>query len=347
MKKNNAIVIHGGGLVDPSKYVLMKFAQLMSRGIIYDAVYVGHYSFESLYTPKMMRRYDQTLVDEVKGKRGTCFGTSRGIDLTDPALAEKAITCLRERKIRTVVVVGGDGSSRQVAEISEKFMENGINFIFPLPLTIDGINGGDSIGIKEAVKESVRQIENICSTSLETRDKGEFGVVMVELQGRNRDDIIARTLNYFSTNKKVADCNMSDILLRVVPANFDTNEKKLVDEINNSKKRTLILVSEGAQIKIPELTKKINRKVRSLVVGHPSQSNGLTSDKSIREYHEWINKIYYEIIVKDPHGSYCVARNKKTLSVEPIDYYAKLNPRNGQRAELNTQLKKLIKAYMA
>lgn len=346
MKKSNAIIIHGGGLVDPSRYVLMRFAERMSRCSAYDHVYLGRYSFESLYTPGLMRRYNPKLIDEVKEKRGTYFGTSRGIDLTDPILAEKAISCLKERGIRTVVVAGGDGSARQVAEISGNFMQNGINFIFPLPLTIDGINGGVSIGIKEAVKESVRQIENICSTSLETRDNGEFSVVMVELQGRNRDDIIARVLDHFSTNKKVADCDISDIFLRVVPANFHTNEEKLVDQINNSKKRTLILVSEGAKIKIPELTKKINRKVRSLVVGHQSQSNGLTGAKSIEQYNKWIDNIYYKFIVRDPYESYCVAKEKDTLRKEPIDYYAKLNPREGQKAELNEHFEKIIMSYI-
>jgi len=343
--KGNAIIIHGGGLVDPSKIVMMRLANNLKQDQVYDKIYLGRYSFESLYTTEFWLEYNWRLVERLKDKRGCYFGTCRGIDLMDPILCQKAIECLKARNVSTVIVAGGDGSSRQVAEISDTFMKEGINFIFAIPLTIDGINGGDSIGMKQAVRESVRQIENIVSTSLETRDKNGFGVVMVEIQGRNRDDIIANVLQTFVKNRSVADCDLQELLLRVVPANIETVQEILADEINQSSKRTLILISEGANIKMQNLINEINRKVRSLTIGHSSQSNGLTTKADEHEYGLWIDQIT-SIIARNPKECFSVVRRGFSYSKESIDYYAKRNPREGQVAILDNNLSELLKSYM-
>ena len=344
--KGNALIIHGGGLVDPSRFVLMRLAHNLDNFQAYEKVYIGKYSFESLYKPEFWTQYNWHLVEKLKYKRGTYFGTSRGIDLTDPILSNKAISCLKERNVTTVIVAGGDGSSRQVAEISDTFMKNGINIVFAIPLTMDGINGGVSIGLKQAVRESIRQIENIASASLETRNDEKFGVVIVELQGRNRDDVIANVLKIFCSKKRVADCDFEDLFLRVVPANIETDVEKLIDEINNSSKRTLVLISEGADISIPELKEKINRKVRSLTVGHPSQSNGMTTKEDEYKYGLWMEKITY-MIMQYQGESFCVVKNGEVFYKCPIDYYAKLNPRNGQKPEISEELINLMKDYMS
>lgn len=345
MVNTNAIIIHGGGLVDPSKVVLMRLAQNLSK--VYNKVFIAKYSFEGLYKPKeYWLEYNETLVRDIEPKRGTYFGTCRGIDLTDPEKAEKTINILKAYDVNTIIIAGGDGSARQAAEISPDFKANGINIIFPAPLTIDGINGGLSIGIKEAVKESIRQIDNIVSTSLKTRDNEQFGIVMVELQGRNRDDILANVLAYFCKQQRVNDCNFPDLLLRVVPANLETDESKLIEDINNSSKRTLILVSEGSNIKISDLKGKVNRKVRSLVVGYSSQSNDLTSPEDIAIYNNWIDKAC-EIIAGNPYGSYSIVNKDGKIFSQAISYYANLNPRKGQKATLPEELSNLVKEYMA
>ena len=348
MKKKNCIIIHGGGLVDSSKVVLMSLANHLETSNVFDTIYIGRYSFEALYTKEFWFMYNWRLAETVKTKRGTFFGTARDVDLTDPEKFEKAKKCLLENNIGTIIVCGGDGSSRQCDEIAPKFQEIGINIIFPVPLTIDGINGGEAIGLKQAVRESVRQIENIVSTSLETRDNEKYGVVMIETQGRNRDDIIANVLNKFVTKCSVADCDLSDLLLIAVPANMETNEEKLINSINSSEKRTLVLVSEGASIKISELAKKVNRKVRSLVVGHPAQSNGMTNPQDEHEYDMWMYQaasIIITSIIEGDNTSFCIVKDG-TFRKEPINYYAKLNPRKNQKAVMSDEMTELLKQYM-
>lgn len=342
----NVLVTYGGGLVDPSKHVLMRLAHNLSNSQCFDTVYIGQYSFESLYTPEFLKEYNPELVEEVKSKRGTFFGTCRGIYLTDPILFNKAILCLKERSITTIVVAGGDGSSRQVAEISDKLRENDINIIFALPLTIDGINGGESIGKVQAVRESVRQVENIVSTSLKTRDEEKFGVVIVELQGRNRDDIMADVLLGFLKKKKVSDIELSDLLLRVVPANIETDYFKLIEEVNSSDKQTLILLSEGAKIKLPHLYQQINRKVRSLIVGHASQSNNMTTRTDLKQYNAWIDKVCSHI-AENPNNSYSLVKYQNSIWEAPIDYYAVNNPKVNQIPEIDAFSNYWLKMYMA
>ena len=49
-EKRNAIIIHGGGLVDPSKVVLLRIAKNLKESGAYDNIIIGKYSFESLYS---------------------------------------------------------------------------------------------------------------------------------------------------------------------------------------------------------------------------------------------------------------------------------------------------------
>ena len=347
--ESNALIIFGGGLVDPAKYILMRIA--MNLSTIYSKVFIGKYSFESLYTPEYMCFYDKNLIQLVSNKRGTFFGTSRDINLyTDTERLSKAITCLKEHNIKTIIVAGGDGSSRQVAETSNLFKEHGINIIYLVPLTIDGINGSASIGNKEATLESIRQIENLASTALQTRADEQWGVAVVEVQGRNRDDILANVLKHFDTTGQIADISLEDINLKVVPANFHTDFHNLIRSINHSSKRTLVLLSEGAKKHTPvlcieDISKIVARKVRSVVVGHQSQSNNMTTIENIEYYNQWVDAAC-KFVLTDPYGSFCVAKNGESFSKKPINFFAKLNPRENQKAYLSKSLTKLIHIYM-
>lgn len=342
----NALIFHGGGLVDPSKEVILKVARKIYDSEVYDRIYLGRYSFMSLYDTSLWAVYDKTTGNILKDARGTYFGTCRGIDVSKPEIMKKSLMVLQANDISTIIVCGGDGSSRNCAEIAADFEKEGINIIFAVPLTVDGINGGYSIGLDQAVREAVRQIENVAATSLETRDNGEFSVVAVELQGRNRDDILTTVLQYFWRHGIVAECELNDILLRVVPANYETNQNALFEEINTSDKRTLVLVSEGAKIKVSDFQKNTHRKVRTVVVGHAVQSNGMTNIEDMIKYSDWLDDVG-RLIGESPYDTFSIVNDGIARRKEPIYYYAKLNPRDGQKAEISKGLEELMKRYMA
>lgn len=342
---NNVLIIHGGGLVDASKEVILRIAYGLWANGVYNHIYLGKYSFMSLYDRALWLEYGMTPLDVLKEKRGTFFGTCRDIDLTNAALFEKAIATLKDWQITTIIVCGGDGSSRQCAEIKDAFLAQGINIIFAVPLTVDGINGGMAIGLDQATREAVRQIENVAATSLETCDKGKFSVVFIELQGRNRDDIVAGVIQHFWRTGFIADNMTDEYCLCVVPANYETDLDNLVKIINTSEERTLVLISEGAKIKMDDLKKKITRKVRSHVVGHAVQSNGMTTAADMEKYEEWLADVV-TIISETPYDSYCIVNDGISRWREPIEYYAKLNPREGQIAKLSKGLEMLMGKYM-
>ena len=347
MERKDVLIIHGGGLVDPSKEVIRYTARRLLESQIYGTIYVGMYSFMSLYDPKLWMPYDQELDKKLENVRGTYLGTCRGIDMTEPRRLDFSINVLKSAGIGTVIVCGGDGSSRNCAEIASTFEREGINIIFAVPLTVDGINGGYAIGLDQAAREAERQIENVVATSLETRDNGQFSVVAVELQGRNRDDILAKVLQDFWRKGKIADCDLKEINLKVVPANYETNEAKLMEEINSSTERTLLLVSEGAKLKVNKLQDMVtNRKVRTQVVGHAVQSNGMTTPEDMERYADWLDDVV-RLISMYPEDSYCIVNDGISRWREPIDYYARLNPRDGQKAEISKGLEELLKKYMA
>lgn len=341
----NVIIIHGGGLVDPSKDVILRIARGLYQKKVYNEIYIARYSFEGLYNRSWWLKYDENLEVYLKDKRGTFFGTCRGIDMSNLDIMNNALSILKANNIQTVVVCGGDGSSRNCAEIAADFEKNGINIIFAVPLTVDGINGGKSIGLEQATREAVRQIENVAATSLETRDKEKFSIVAVELQGRNRDDIVADVLWYFYHRKYVADCDIDEICLRVVPANYPTDEAKLFETINSTDKRTLVLVSEGAKLKLSEIQENTERKVRTVVVGHAVQSNQQTTKYDMQTYESWLADVI-RFIAEEPNKSYSIVNDGYERRKESIDYYALLNPRENQEARLSEMEEYILSMYM-
>ena len=346
-KGENFLVFHGGGLVDCSKQAILRLAEHLIQ--IYEKVFIGYYSFEALYTREFWVEYNRRLETTLANARGTCFGTCRDIFIKGEKL-QKAIELLKQEGITTIIVLGGDGSSRQISEMYEAFKAAGINIIFAIPLTIDGINGGDSIGLEQAKRESVRQIENMAATSLETRDNEQFGVLCAEIQGRNRDDITAKVLQHFVETGKVADRNLEDLDLYVVPANLATEPEKLYDAINASTKRTAVFFSEGAKTKIADLKANTSRKVRTVIVGHQSQSNNQTNGNDLYLICEWVQNAF-NLIKDNQFTSFCIRRATSNGVVKyerkDIHYYARLNPYKGQVAEISEELENLLKAYMA
>lgn len=345
----NVIVLHGGGLVEPSKTVLLRLARNLFLKGVYGKVFLCRYSFEGLLEPENWYEYTLELHESWEEKRGTYFGTSRDTNLADSKYGEIAITNLKNFQINTVIVCGGDGSARQLAEMEEEFGKRGINLIFPIPLTIDGINGGESIGIKEATSESIRQIENMVATSLETRQDGGFGVVIAKLQGRNRDDILANVLDYFSKKRRIADIHLYDMELITISANYPTNAEKLLKSVNDSKEKTLILLSEGARKQndifcVHKLEKSIKRKVRTVRIGHQSQSNNMITEDNLMFYFRWVDRVA-DIIAQSPMGSYSIVKDGDEIYPTDLSYYAIHNPREGQKPQLSARLKKLVEKY--
>lgn len=345
----NCLLFHGGGLCPLSNRYLSKLANDMMNKGIFEQIYMGFFSFESLLNPEeFIKPWNAELKEESKHSHGGFYGTSRGIDLTNPELQEQAIATCKSLGITWIGVAGGDGSCRQVAEISEAFEVEGIHLFIPMPLTIDGIEGGFSIGLQPAVNKSYEVLDDLAATNLQTRDNRAFSVLFLEVQGRNRDDILANLLENIIKMNGIAGILLKDIDLFVVPANYPYDINNLIEKVKTTKKRTVVLYSEGSNLPVGCVIEAIKRKTRISKVGYLSQMNRVDNFNERLIYDEVSERSVLSI-------AQCVKGNKSfalqfddmysSPKIKSIDYWAKLNPRGGQKPTLPKYLEELLKKY--
>lgn len=340
----NCLLFHGGGLCPVSNQYLSALAEELEKEEIFERIFMGFFSFECLLNPEeLIKPWTSSLKAKAEKSPGGFYGTSRNIDLTVPELQSQAIATCKDLSITWIGVAGGDGSCRQVAEISEAFEAEGIHLFIPMPLTIDGIEGGYSLGLQSAVMKSLDVLDDLAATNLQTRDNREFSALFLELQGRNRDDILANLLHYIVRVGDFACGGIphNDIDLFVVPANYYWNLDKLITAVNNSKKRTLVIYSEGANVPIDYIMEKVKRKIRVSKVGYLSQMNKV----KMHNIGQYVPASIIKSAISDGRSFSLKFNEFSSATIEPIDYWAKLNPREEQKPTLNPDLEKLLKEY--
>ncbi len=346
-QKANALLFHGGGLCDSSNAFIREFAEQMTSSHLFEKVYVGFNSFACLLTKKFLEWTPNEYFSAIL-KSGGYFGTCRNIDLTMGDNRQIAIATCKEYNIKYIFVAGGDGSARHLAEISEDFLKKGILCAFVMPLTIDGINGGVSLGLTQAVRKSIAETSNFVASALHTWEGLNTCVAGVELQGRNRDDILANVLYSIYRQGGISDFSLKEIDIFAVPANYPVSHTSLIRAVDISSNPTLILISEGAKIKTDDMQKMFSRKVRTFKIAHLSQINACTNDSDVTYIFRLCEKIWSNMpkLLRAGEPFSFKIHGDGQVSVMPIDYYAKLNPREGQKAELPSYLEDILKAYM-
>lgn len=338
----NALLIYGGGLCDSANAVMRKNADKLVETQLFSRVFIGFNSFEAMLNPSFIKEWGHGLCQQAELAHGGFFGTCRDVWLTDPKLHEEAVSIMKAMGIQWIFVCGGDGSARNCAEISGDFEKEGIKIGFVLPCTVDGIEGSRSIGIRPAVRASIDIIDQLVSTCLNTRTKFTAPGLVVELQGRNRDDILANVIF------QIELCKFDHkTLIFAIPANYEWNMEHLVNQVNNPENEqipVLILVSEGATNKLISrfdmktfefIQKQFNRKTRTFEIGHLTQMNGQTDEDDMAEIDQMIAMAFEPMKKAIEKGkSFSVAYTEKGATIEDINYYQVLNPRNGQHPKL-------------
>lgn len=364
-EEKNALVIYGGGLCDSAAFSMSEFVQRLSRTEQFNHVYVGFYSFRSLLCSRFIKEWSEDEYAKAQCVKGGYFGTARETDLTEPGLIEHAIEVCKEKHIKWIFLGGGDGSARQMAEIRKRFEEAGIYFVFFMANTIDGIEGGYSIGLKAAVAVSVDRIKNVASTYLRTLDGNKFPAAVIVLQGRNRDDILANVMYILDQMETIGDFKKEEIELIAIPANGYKWQKKQcgedrlslgvdpVSEFEVYGKPKLIIMSEGADFPMDEDTLKsiTGVKTRVNVVAHESQVNGLTTSEEKCEIINIVVKAM-EMLCDNLHkeASFTIVTENEngnfSCRIEDPDYFARNNPRAGQNPTLDSKLWTVIEKYL-
>jgi 6-phosphofructokinase 1 len=128
-------------------------------------------------------------VRELQYQGGTIFGSSRGgFDV------DKIIKAVTEKGINQLYVIGGDGTHRGIAVLSEEMRKRKLEVsIVGIPKTIDNDIPiiDKSFGFETAVAESIRAIRSAYVESIGV----DYGIGLVRLMGRDAGFIAMEATN--------------------------------------------------------------------------------------------------------------------------------------------------------
>lgn len=307
MNGKNIAVIYGGGQIPSGNIILGKMIEkLLKRGDL--TVYGVHKSFWGLSDPSCYEKFSISKAKEIQGQIGTYLSTCRKVNPADDKWFFQILSNLKERDVKTIILPGGDGSSRAGNALSQRAREEGYNLqLVFIPCTIDGIEGSDTtIGIDSAVAESYRQVSLIIANAFATFNPTFLGprIAINEIQGRNRNDIAVALMDQILEKGRIGKYYVDDIDLIFIPAAYDWSYHKLIKRITSSDKETAIIVSEGAKPneiywdrtkgkgigeKLENLIKEgAMREVNLNLIGYLSQSNDQISKEEEKKIQDWI-----------------------------------------------------------
>ena len=233
-------IIYGGGQVPPANLITGLIAEtLINMNYV---VYGVHKSFMGMADSTCYERFDALKAKQIQTQIGTYLATCRKVEPDSDEYFEKIFNELRKRAIHTLIIPGGDGSSRAAAAFLKKMREKNYPFrILFIPCTIDGIENSDSIGLDSAVQLTYKHIQFIIANAFATYKHGfETGrIAIIETQGRNRNDI-----SYYAS-KMIAESGIKDF--HFIPAAYKWSVVRELEFLNTVKKEFAVIIPEGAR----------------------------------------------------------------------------------------------------
>jgi 6-phosphofructokinase 1 len=229
------------------------------RAVVRKGIYSGleiygvYYGYAGLMEGNI-KKLELGSVGDIIHRGGTILYSARSEEFKKDESQHKAIKQLRELGIEGLVVIGGDGSYRGAAKLTEKG--------FPcvgLPGTIDNdIPGTDyTIGFDTALNTVIGSIDKIRDTAT-SHDR----TFIIEVMGRHAGDIAL-----FSGLAVGAET----ILIPERPYEIEDVVQKLQKGIKRGKKHSIIVLAEGvgsANDLSNELKEKYQLETRISVLGH-------------------------------------------------------------------------------
>lgn len=216
-------------------------------------VYGVYHGYAGLMEGKI-NKLELGSVGDIIHRGGTILYTARSEEFKKDESQHKAIRQLKDLGIDGLVVIGGDGSYRGAAKLTEKG--------FPcvgLPGTIDNdIPGTDyTIGYDTALNTVVENIDKIRDTAT-SHDR----IFIIEVMGRHAGDIAL-----FSGVAVGAET------ILIPERTFELNDvvEKLNKGIKRGKKHSIIVLAEGvcsANELAEQLKEKYHLETRISVLGH-------------------------------------------------------------------------------
>lgn len=216
-------------------------------------VYVVFNGYKGLYGDTI-QLVDRSFVSEIINRGGTVIGTARLPQFVNVEVQKVAVENLKKRRIKTLVVIGGDGSYRGALGLAKLGMR-----VVCLPATIDNDAPGTdyTIGFDTALNTVVEAVDRLRDTS-----SSHQRCSLVEVMGRHCGDLalhagIATGAELILSSERVM------------------TKENILDELFNAKasgkRHELVVVSENL-FDVTKLATEIEEKVgietRTTVLGH-------------------------------------------------------------------------------
>lgn len=172
---------------------------------------------------------DRHSVSNIVQRGGTMLKTARSEEFMHPEGRAKAAENLRQRGIEGLIVIGGDGSFRGAAQLSE---EQGIPVV-GVPATIDNdLAGTDiTIGYDTALNTALDAIDKIRDTA-DAHDR----LFLVEVMGRDAGFIALETGLASGAEMILLPESLTDV---------EDVKSSLSDILKEQKRSSLVVIAEG------------------------------------------------------------------------------------------------------
>nr|MBN1228703.1 6-phosphofructokinase [Anaerolineae bacterium] len=203
-----------------------------------------------------IERLDTRDVGGIIQKGGTILQTARMPEFKEDNNQRLAVRRLNEHGIDALIVVGGDGSLAGALALHKRGVK-----VIGIPGSIDNdIWGTDmSIGVDTALDTILESVDRLRDTA-----SSHERVFLVEVMGRNCGHLAI--VSALVTGAEYA-------LIPEVPVTMEDLGKGIEEAYLKGKSHAMIIVAEGANLKVLDIAKYLNEhdigfEVRTTVLGH-------------------------------------------------------------------------------
>jgi 6-phosphofructokinase 1 len=206
---------------------------------------------------EQMHELNSRSVSRILHRGGTFLTTGRSEEFRTNEGQIKAAKILDERKIDALLAIGGDGTMRGLAALSNHWKGK----LIGLPGTIDNdLYGTDyTIGFDTAVNNALEALDKIRDTA-----QAFQRIFLVEVMGRHS--------GFIAVHVGIAT-GASAILIPETPTKIDELAQRVIEAREKAKSSVLIVVAEGdelgdASVIGKELSDRVGEKCRVSVLGY-------------------------------------------------------------------------------
>lgn len=229
-------IITCGGICPGLNDVIQSIVMELSLGYQVTKIFGFRYGFEGLiprygHTPLQLR---PEALSNIHNFGGTILGASRG-----PQNPAEMADLLEEMNVGLLFVIGGDGTFRGAAELSDEIRRRGsARSVIGIPKTIDNdiMYLDKSFGFETAFAEAVKSIDSANVESMGCRN----GIGLVKLMGRDS--------GFIASFASLVGNSVDFVLIPEVPFQLD-GPRGLLEALSYklaTQKKAVIVVAEGA-----------------------------------------------------------------------------------------------------